>query len=460
VHTLRWTRTLPLMALASLLLATILGGVLPALAAAQGSPPAPQAAQAGAIRVEDDSAAVTFGAQVRELRFRLHARSAETINRATLLYVVDDSQVENSAALLFRPGTEVLSEYVWRVDTALSPGSTVRYRWQVETASGARLETPAKTTTYADSRFPWKDLQGDGVTVYWHGGDAEVAPALLEEVRTTVAKLRADYGLSLDKPLRVYAYTRQEDYASALGIPARGSGNGATRGDDRIFVFTEAGPAALQNARTAVRGHVVNALFAQKTDNPYGPAPVWLADGFRLYLGGASLSEGNFNGLRQRAEANQLIGLRTLTDRRPSTEEAENLGMVQSLSVVKFMFDTYGAEKVSAVLAAFKEGATTDDALKTGLGVTLEQLESRWKGAVVNGTANRPARRPESAEGVPSGLAGTVFGPTIQSWRGVFGSYAPAAVYATSAFIGLGIIAVIAGTFISIVRRARQETES
>ena len=446
-------------------LALTLGAIL-AMLVAQFASAAIVAAQSGTdpVLIEENAAQAGFNAETRELVFRLRAVSDERIKSVLLLYYVDGSPVQNTATPNFQPGMSVTASYLWRVAGVLLPGSEVKYQWQIETDSGRKQTTAPQTVAFTDTRFQWRETQGDQVTVFSHSGDTQTGQTLLDEVRKTQTKLRSDFGLTQDKPLRVYAYSRAQDYTSALGAGGRQLEGAVTVGADRIFVLAATGPTGLASAAQAVRREVAVAILAQKTDNPYGPPPRWLSEGFSLYLGEDAISEQNFKALQQLANGNQLLPLRSLGGNFPTADRERSLAYIESLSAVKFMYETYGPEKVKGVLASFKEGSTADDALKKGLGVTLEQFETRWKNALKNGSAARATARTGGQQAnVPegnSGWVGRVVGEsTLTYWRGVFGPNTPWVLAGVSAAIVIGFVAVIGGTILSSVRSARREVE-
>ena len=422
--------------------------------------PGHAAAQAAGIQIDDNTALPAFGIEARELRFGLRARAEERIRSVTLLYYVDDSPVQNSAVPAFQPGNTVTAAYLWRVAGVLVPGTEVKYQWQLETESGQKHTTPLQSVTYADTRFRWREQQVDQVTVYWHDVDQTVAQALIEETRLTQAKLKTEHSLTLDKPIKVFVYGRAQDFTSVVASPGRALEPAMTFGVDRVFVLAQPGPEGLSNATQGLRQEIAVALFAQKTSNPYGPAPRWLAEGFSLVVIGEVITENNARALRQFAENNRLLPLKALSSSFPSTDNEHALARAESQSVVKFMFDTYGAERVRATLAAFKEGNTVDDGLKKGLGVTLEQLETRWKNALKSGTTARTPSRPGAAVVNPDDWAARIFGvPAMEYWQGVFGANARWVMVGGATFAGVGLIAVVVGSIVGAIRKARRETE-
>jgi hypothetical protein len=55
------------------------------------------------------------------------------------------------------------------------------------------------------------------------------------------------------------------------------------------------------------------------------------------------------------------------------------LAYAESYSIVQFIINTYGEDKLAAVIAAYRDGVAHDDALRRGLGVDTDQLDQLWK---------------------------------------------------------------------------------
>jgi hypothetical protein len=468
-HPARRTRATLLVGL--LLLSMAGWGAVP-VAAQAPTPPAAgtigpaAAAPAGSLQGSvqaDSSAQVNFGS---DIRFTLRAQSSDPIRSVLLLYQVDDSVVQNTAVPSYQPGTSVTAAYTWRVAGVLLPGSQVRYQWQIETGTGKTL-TPEQTITYNDTRFSWREARADRVTVYYVG-DPSTGQQLLDEANKVLDRLSREFLLTPDQPLRIFAYTRQQDYVSALaGTPTDVA---MTVGGDRIFVLAPAGTANMATSLQALRREVANAIFVQKTRNPYADPPRWLQEGFGPVVAGEEISPQNYRTLGQYAQANRLLPLKTLNGNFPNNDRDYTLAYFESVSVVRYIFDTYGPEKLKALLAAYKEGTTVDDGLKKGLGVTLDQLESRWKNALKSGAAARAASAggASSAAGAagqgagagaagPGGVFGRLLDPAVSYWQGVLGRYTRPVLAAVAGFIVLGLLSVIAGTLVVWVRRARAE---
>lgn len=430
----------------------------------------------GPVRVEENDAASSFGADVREIRFQLRAKSDKTedpIRSVTLLYNVDDSAVQNTAVPAFRPGPSVTATYIWRVTNVLVPGTEIKYQWQVETAGGRKVTTQPKSITYNDTRFAWRESQGEHLTVFWHGSDSETSAVLLDEAKKTLALMRSQFGLSPDKPLRVYAYTRQQDYVSALATGSRQLEAAMTFGTDRIFVLAQGG-SGMNTSLQGLRAEVANAIYRQKTSNPYAEPPRWLGEGLALMVSGRELSAQDYKTLGQLVEADRMLALTSLNGAFPTAERDRSLAYAQSLSLVRYMYDSFGAAKMKTLFAAIKEGATVDDALKKSLNISLGQLENRWKNALRSGAAARAAangaamRADRAAQGlgaddpiiddsVDGVLADVAIAQPTRFWSGMFGKNTQWVVLGTNVFIGLALVTVIGGTIFSSVRRLRAD---
>jgi hypothetical protein len=59
-----------------------------------------------------------------------------------------------------------------------------------------------------------------------------------------------------------------------------------------------------------------------------------------------------------------------------------NLAYNQSYSVVKYLIETHGQEKMTSLLTLLRDGTAIDDALQQTYGFNTDQLEDAWRQAV------------------------------------------------------------------------------
>ena len=85
--------------------------------------------------------------------------------------------------------------------------------------------------------------------------------------------------------------------------------------------------------------------------------------------------------VEQAVRDGNLMPLKVLSGSFGATDEEAVLSYGESHSAVDFIMkdSRYGPEKFSRTVAAFREGVTYDDAMKAGLGVTVDELNSQWE---------------------------------------------------------------------------------
>jgi hypothetical protein len=85
------------------------------------------------------------------------------------------------------------------------------------------------------------------------------------------------------------------------------------------------------------------------------------------------------NYLAQAITQNGLISVRTLASPFSAYAEKSYLSYAQSLSLVEFLIDSYGQEKMFELLSVFREGSNYDDAFMSVYGFDMDGLDSLWQ---------------------------------------------------------------------------------
>jgi hypothetical protein len=76
-----------------------------------------------------------------------------------------------------------------------------------------------------------------------------------------------------------------------------------------------------------------------------------------------------------------MLPLAALADDFPTDDRALLLAYAQSRSVVAFIADNYGSDKILKILGHLKEGSAINDAVLRSLSVSVNELEKRWLSA-------------------------------------------------------------------------------
>ncbi|MFQ6059636.1 MAG: peptidase MA family metallohydrolase, partial [Anaerolineae bacterium] len=345
-----------------LLLAGLISGLLPV------------SAQEG-ITVTSNTYEYKFS---ENLVFRLVARSESEIEEITLFYKYGLKGATNRRLPEFTPGQEITAEHVERLQRGeIPPGSEIEYYWRIEDAAGHSLKTETVTFTYMDDRFQWQSLSQGQITLYWYDADQAFGQRLLDKAVESLARLQENVGVAPEEPIKIIVYRSKEDMEGALAFrgeifEARITTLGTVVAPDIMLLHgTHAG---VDQTIAHELSHVVVGLA---TDNPYGDIPAWLNEGLAMYNEG-ELRGGNASALQIAIREDRLHSVRSLTAHTGNPDEV-NLWYGEVYSIVDFLLQTYGREKMAELLAVFKEGTAYDDALTRVYGFDQDELDARWR---------------------------------------------------------------------------------
>ena len=109
-----------------------------------------------------------------------------------------------------------------------------------------------------------------------------------------------------------------------------------------------------------------------------GNLPAWLDEGLAMHNEGG-LEEHYQSILEEAISEDSLIPVQSLCGSFPTNPEEASLAYAESYSLVDFLIDTYGEEKMLELLGLFEEGNTYDGALLEVYGFDIEGLEDLWR---------------------------------------------------------------------------------
>jgi hypothetical protein len=119
-------------------------------------------------------------------------------------------------------------------------------------------------------------------------------------------------------------------------------------------------------------------VLHQATKNPFNAPPVWLDEGLAVL--NQEGGDEDYPALVQlAADEGRLFSIRALNSTPPLEPADATLYYAESLSVVQFVIDHFGAEKMAALIDAYKQGVSHDQAATMALGVDLDELDRMWK---------------------------------------------------------------------------------
>lgn len=330
------------------------------------------------LRVLDTSVETEFPS---ELSFSLLAESDVNIIDIRLHYVVDRqsfAQITSEAYIEFLPATTVEASWTWdmRRTGALPPGSIVEYWWVVEDISGSRVETNPVQVQFDDDRYPWRSLTEDEVTIYWYEGEQTFAQELMLSVEQALARLAEDTGAYLKESVRIYIYGNSQDLRGAMVFPQEWTGGVAFTRYGVISIGIA--PYNLDWGRGAIAHELTHLVIHQMTRNPYNSLPTWLGEGLAMYSEG-TLGSPFTTYLNRAITGNDLISVRSLSSPFSAYAEQSYLAYAQSYSLIEFLINNYGNDKMLELLDTFREGSNYDEALYKVYGFDMDGLDALWR---------------------------------------------------------------------------------
>ncbi|MCB0196228.1 MAG: hypothetical protein KDJ65_30030 [Anaerolineae bacterium] len=335
-----------------------------------------------AIQLIDQSWESDFNQSVT---FSAEASSSAEITEADLFYRVVGQLATSRNDSDFTPGTTVNASYTIDLTDPGNyqpPGTELEYWWKFVDADGNELKTEPEVLFYEDDRHDWQYLENDRLTLAWYTGGDSFGKTLFERANEALDTLEADFGASIENPIKIFIYGDQEALLDAMSAGAQEWTGGAAYTDYGVVVIGIR-PVQLEWGLNAMTHEMSHLVIHQATDNPFGGGstlPRWLDEGIAVYNENRDELDDNFKALFERAVANDnLMTLRTLSSPFPSDTIQANLAYGQSGAVVKFMADTYGSDAMAELLAIFAEGALYDEALEQSIGLNMDQLDNAFR---------------------------------------------------------------------------------
>ena len=395
--------------------------VLMALALIFGVCPGPLAAADG-ITVTASNIVVDFPSQAV---FTIQAESSAQIVDIRLHYQVDKmnyADVVSEGWADFTPGDAVGATWVWDMrNSSLPPGAQVTYWWTIEDADGNRFQTSPEVMQFDDDRYSWQSLTDTvpdvgELTVSWYQGTESFAQELMNACEAGLGTLTQDIGAYPERPIKIYVYASADDMQGALISSNEWSGGVAFTDFGLIAIGIP--PSQLDWGKGALVHELTHLVVREATFSPYGQLPIWLDEGLAMY-NEAGVDPSLDASLRGAVAGSDLISVRTLCSPFSAYSDKAYLSYAESYSLVKYLLDSYGHDKMLGLLSALKEGNTYDEALTEVYGFDIDGLEANWR-ATLTADTSAPASPagPPSATSFPPALLAVLAGLAVAltSW--------------------------------------------
>jgi hypothetical protein len=346
----------------------------------------PAQAQSG-IELENVEAAVDFGEQIT---FVATIKASIPIQSVSIS-IFDESQGVRQTQPVTLQGD---GRTEFRLDTkqmSLRPFSMVKWNYQVTFTDGTSTNSEVYSVRYADDRFDWQTLESGTLRVSWYNGDASFGQAALDTVQAGLASVSRLVAVDLAQPIEFYIYANSNDLRATLGDSA--SEWIAGHADPTLgVVMVIIEPGAEQSIRMEQRipHELMHVMLYRSVGAGYRNIPAWLSEGT------ATLVEIYPNAdydrvLKDAAQSGDLIPLSSLCASFPADMGQAFLAYAQSRSFTNYLHETYGSSGLLKLASSYADGVDCTRGTELAFGVSLTNLEMRWRASVLGQPALIPA---------------------------------------------------------------------
>ena len=355
------------------LLATILAALI-ALASPGGDQPLPSPNQGVTpIRVISSSHSIAFP---EEIALRLVAESDSPITNVRLVYQLGRQDTKIYGYPEFTASSRIDADFRIKTGGAnfLPSGVDVTYYYHIGDANGNEYDSERYSLEYLNPRYDWQRYRLPGLEVLWHDRPASEVRAAADDVNERLEEVRALLRLDETSTMKAVILNGQREAGSSLPkvSDAATAGHlygGFAYGALDVFVLVGLG-------REGMVHEMTHLLIDEAMASPLGRMPAWLNEGLAMYFEGP-------NTWRERTVLDAYHNRRLMPLRSmgavPGVPSDVRRFYSQSWSVVDYMMETYGPDRMTALLGAIDAGMGVEEAVRVAYDISLDELESRWK---------------------------------------------------------------------------------
>ena len=360
---------------------------------------------ASAAEVTQNEAVLNFP---ETATFRLSVTNNVEITSVVLEYGNEQQtcgEVVAKAFPQFTPGKTVNAEWTWemRQSGSLPPGAQLWWRWRVTDADGNETVTDTETATWLDDIHNWKTINnGDILRLHYYEGDQAFISDISKAAYNGLQFNETQSGLQAASPIHLYIFANTDDMRDAILYEPSWTGGQAFPDQDIVIIGIS--KSDLEWGRDAIVHELTHVLVGHLTFSCLGDVPTWLNEGLAVYSEGG-LDPASQEQLEDAIRDDTLLSVRSISGGFSEVPDKAYLSYSQSYSITKFLIETYGQDKMTALLIALRDGITIDEALMQTYEFNIEGLEDAWRQAI--GAQPRPVSAQPTAQPTPT------FVPTI-----------------------------------------------
>ena len=286
----------------------------------------------------------------------------------------------------FEPGTSVSgeAELLTGGNNYVPPGTGLTYQIEVTDETGQILLTPTEVFVYLDNRFEWLTVSEGIITVFYNDPLVQSrGEHVLETALKTMEITGPLLGIAPELPVHIITYHNYRDMIGALPFRSEATRSQLiTAGmafDEERVLMVHSGDGSVTSATAH---EFVHLLVGDVLGRAYFQAPAWLNEGLAEYGSEHGVNREIKNRTVERAIDNDKVRPLWHLGTYSGTPEETLYAYGQGDSVVTFMVQEYGAEKMAELMQAIIRTFDIDTALEQVYGVDQHGIDSAWRRAI------------------------------------------------------------------------------
>ncbi len=319
-----------------------------------------------------------------KINFSLNLSSPVSIKSVTLFYGSDQRSLapeSKSSKPGITEGKTISVNWAWEMKKigVIPPGASIWWQWEITDVEGKTTIIPKNTIIYEDTRYQWKNQQYSDYNIYWHDQPEPLINELLNEVQVRLSRIQLQVIIPAERKPKVFIYRSSEELKDAVLFSKEWTGAMAFPAYN--IILTAVSQNSLDWAKDALPHEITHLLVGEATFGPFGDIPEWLSEGLAEQVQ-IQMPKHYVQFLNEAISSGKLISILSLSSNFPTESAGAYLAYAESSSIVKYLIDTYGWDKMSQLLAVFKDGSTYDNALLKVYSFDIAGLEARWKSCI------------------------------------------------------------------------------
>lgn len=318
----------------------------------------------------DFNASIESDVEIEDVRVRLKAGPSSTEQYAYLDLVEGDGGIMNG-------------QLEWRVNTSdryMPPGTFVEFWFEVFDKEGNEHLSDLYEGLVTDARYEWEEVRTGPIRVFYHGPVHTRAQRLADAAMESMLLMASITGSEIETPIVVTLYNNNAEMLGAVQArSATISRELITEGQafhDESVVLVLSG-----NRDIGTLTHeLTHILVGRAAGGTSALVPLWLNEGLAEY---GNLDPGlSYDYFLEWAVDTDRLAPFTRLRSFPGDPDLVLVSYGQSKSMVNYMIEEYGGDKIAEVLAIISDGMNADIAVRDVYGKTIQELDNEWRSVI------------------------------------------------------------------------------